>query len=120
MPCQNKVEQRIENSQERILLLDVNLPFMEWVIQSKNPKAKELLFAISHPKGADIPFKQLIKPLEILKIVLIFQKNGAVKQKNNCNIKLGFQPFNFANGFLCACQTVEDAIKIAKLAIQKQ
>lgn len=113
------VEDAIEKSQNGILILDKFMPYQEFVLESDNVKAKDILYAVfkSNRNGYNVRAipsklgsfenrKKLPEQWCGLRNVAL-QKVTGVKTATFCHNA----------GFICVAETMEDAIKLAELAV---
>lgn len=116
------VEDKIEESKNGILILDNYMPWKDIVLSSKNPKAKEILFAV-HPSkrgGYNIVATPVSSGSFIIKKK--FPSLWAGLESEQLQKVSGIKTITFChkNLFICACKTYEDAIKIASIAINNK
>lgn len=114
------IEEKINESDGKILILDRYMPWKDVVLSSNNPKAKEILYAVFPSKrgGYNVvatPLKQgsydVKKPFPSIWAGLdeeTLKKVSSVKTIRFCHKNL----------FICACDTLDDAIKIANISIK--
>lgn len=120
--AKNFVEEAIEKSKEQILILDQYMPYMEWVLESKNKKSKELLFCIYPSNRGGFNIQAIHKNKKSNENRLDFPKKWGGKSREELIRLTSIKTFHFChiNLFLCACNDFDDAIKIAKLAINEK
>ena len=116
------VEVAIESSSDNIMYLPVYMPFKDFVISSSNPKALDILFCITPsnrggynvhtiPKEKNTHITRLDLPSSWGGLVdLELQKVSGVESATFCHLSL----------FLGACGTLEDAYKMARIAIDNK
>lgn len=122
LKAQEEVEKSIQNSQKHKLILSRYMPFMEFVIKSKNKKAEEIYFAIFPSNRGGYNIKAINKEIGIYQNRIDFPKEWGGKNKEELFEITKIKTFRFChpNLFLCSCDTLEDAIKIADLAIKQK
>lgn len=113
------VEQKIEESENNILILDSYMPWKEIVLTSKNEKAKDILYAVFPSKRGG--YNIVATPLELnsFSVKKPFPKNWAGLENNKLQEVSGVNTITFCHKglFICACKTYDDALKIAKIAV---
>lgn len=116
------VEDKIEESNNGILLLDMYMPWKDIVLTSKNPKAKGILYAVFPSKrgGYNVVATPILQgSFEVKKP---FPSSWAGKEDLELKQISGVRTITFChkNLFICACETYEDAIKIAEISINNK
>lgn len=114
------VEEAIENSKDGILVLKQFMPYQEFVLESKNPKAADILYAVfkSNRNGYNvraIPAKLgSFENRKKLPTKWCGLRNEALQKVT------GVETATFCHnaGFICVAETMEDALKLAKLAVK--
>ncbi len=112
------VESKIEESNDGILVLDNYMPWKDIVLASKNIKAKEILYAVFPSKRGG--YNVVATPVSkgSFDIKKPFPKQWAGKEGKELQEITGIDTITFChkNLFICACETFDDAIKIAKIS----
>lgn len=72
------VEQAIEKSENGIMILDKFMPYQEFVLESTNPKAQNILYAVFKSNRKGYTIKQFQKSLEVLQTEKNFLIHGVV------------------------------------------
>lgn len=114
------VDAAIDKSENGIMILEKFMPYQEFVLESINPKAKDILYAVfkSNRNGYNvraIPAKlgsfENRKPLPLSWRGL---RNEELQRVT------GVETATFCHnaGFICVADTMEDAIKLAKKAVE--
>lgn len=114
------IDKKIDECDGKILILDKYMPWKDVVLSSDNPKAKDILYAVFPSKrgGYNVvatPVKQgsfdVKKP---------FPKSWAGLDEKSLKEISTVSTIRFChkNLFICACDTYEDAIKIANISIK--
>lgn len=114
------VEEAIKNSSNRIMILDRYMPWKDFILNSSNPKANEILYVVfpsnrggynvyTVPKehGSFENRKSLPKEWSGLRDEELQKKTG-VKTARFCHIAC----------FICTAETKEDALELANLAVK--
>ena len=116
------VEEKIEESTNRVLILDNYMPWKDIVLSSSNPKAKDILFAIYPSKrgGYNIAATPITSGSFIIKKK--FPSSWAGLENEELQEVSGIKTITFChkNLFICACKTYEDAIKIAEISVNNK
>ena len=115
------VEEAIENSKDGILILNQFMPYQEFVLESQNPKAVDILYAVfkSNRNGYNvraIPSKLgSFENRKKLPAKWCGLRNEALQKVT------GVETATFCHnaGFICVAETMEDAIKLAELAVKE-
>lgn len=114
------VEEKIEESNNGILILDNYMPWKDIVLSSTNPKAKEILYAVFPSKRGG--YNVVATPIEVgsFDVKRPFPKNWAGKENEELQKISGVDTITFChkNLFICACKTFEDALKIAGISVK--
>lgn len=116
------VEKQIEASENCILILPEYMPFINHILGSKNKKAEGLLFAIFPSNRGGYNIRAIASSSNSYENRLDFPKEWGGKTKEELESLTGIKSFRFChpNLFLCACDNLNDAIKVAKLAIKQK
>lgn len=114
------VHQAILKSQDSILILDQYMPFMDYVLEHKD--ASSLLFCIYPSNRGGFHIQTILKDKESHENRKNFPKEWGGKSSMELKALTGIETFHFChfNLFLCASDTLEDAIQIAKFAINEK
>lgn len=116
------VEKGIENSKDSILILEEYMPFMDFILTSRNEKAKEILFVIYPSNRGGYGIRTVNKELGNHENRMDFPEKWAGKSAEELIEMTGINTFHFChvNRFLCSCDTLEDAISVSKQAIKEK
>lgn len=116
------VERQIKKAQDKILILDEYMPFMDFLLNSKEPIAKEILFAIFPSNRGGYNIRAINIETGNYQNRLDFPKEWGGKTKEELERLTNIKTFRFChtNLFLASTDTLEDAIKVAKLAINEK
>ena len=113
------VESKIDSVKDNILILDTYMPYSEAIFSSSNIKAKEIKVVILPSNRGGYNVKPITISKDSKELLVNFPANiRGLHDKELAkitNIKTAF--FVHATGFLASAETLEDAIKLAKLAI---
>ena len=116
--ARNDIEIAIQKSEEQIMILDKFLPWKEFLLESKNPKALEINFVIFPSNRGGYNIYTVPKSLNSLESRKLFPNEWAglrdEKLKQVSEIKTA--RFCHNGRFICVTETQEDAIKLAKIA----
>lgn len=116
------IEDKIEESHDGILILDSYMPWKDVVLQSNNPKAKDILYAVFPSKRGG--YNVVATPVlpGSFDVKKPFPKTWAGKESKELQKISGVDTITFChkNLFICACKTYEDAIKIANIAVNNK
>lgn len=112
------VDISIQNSKEGIMILEKNIPWKEFVLNSKNEKAQDINFVIFPSKRGG--YNVYAVPIELGSFFnrKYFPKEWRGLRDNDLKqvTKIKSARFCHNNGFICSCEDKEDAIKLAKMA----
>ena len=113
------IETAIEESENQIIILEKFLPWKECLLQSTNPKAKDILFVIflSNREGYNIcTVPKELGSFESKKLFPIEWKGLRDEELQKIT---GVNTVFFCHNerFICCTRTKDDALKIAELAI---
>ncbi|MBR2744237.1 MAG: MYG1 family protein [Clostridia bacterium] len=113
------VEQAIEKSENGILILDRYMPYQEFVLESKNPKAQTILYAVFKSNRNGYNVRAIPKVLGSFENRKKLPEAWAGLRNEELQEVTGVKTATFCHnaGFICVAETEEDAIKLAKLAV---
>lgn len=113
------IEEKIDESKDGVLILDCYMPWKDIVLSSNNKKAEEILYAIFPSKRGG--YNVVATPISVgsFDVKKPFPKEWAGKEDEELKEISGVDTITFChkNLFICACKTFEDAIRIAKIAV---
>lgn len=116
------VEQKIDESKNGILILDEYMPWKDIVLTSKKEKAKSILYAVFPSKRGG--YNVVATPISNGSFMQRkpFDEAWGGKTKEELFKLTGIKTFNFCHKglFICACDTLEDALKIANLSVSRK
>ena len=116
--AQEIVEEAIENSEEHIMVLKQFVPWQEFIFDSKNPKADDVLFVIFPSARGGYNWQcvpDVLGGFGQRKAVPV-EWRGAKNLASLTGVKTA--TFCHPAGFLGATKTLEDAIAMAKIAVE--
>lgn len=116
--AKEKVELAIENSNEKIMILEQFLPWREFLLESENYKAKEINFVIFPSNRGGYNIYAVPEKLNSINNKKDFPKEWAGLRDEELQKISGIKTAKFChNGrFICVTETKEDAIMMAKIA----
>ncbi len=122
LKAKTKVEEQIEKSKDGIMILNQCLPWKEWLLSSSNEKAKDIFFVIYPSMREGYNINAVPKKLGSFENRKSFPtKWRGLSSKDLQDItKVKTASFCHNAGFLCVTDSLEDAIKIAKIVIKKE
>ena len=115
-----KVEEAIKKSNEQILILDKFMPWKETLLDSTNLKAGKILYVIFPSNRGGYNIYSVPKEKGSFESRKLFPKEWAGLKDNELQKATGVETAFFChNGrFICCTRAKEDAIKLAKIAIE--
>lgn len=113
------VEKAIDNVKDNILILDKFMPYSDTIFDSQNPKAKEIKVIILPSNRGGYNIKPITVSKESKDLLINFPKKYFGMPTEDLIKMSGIETLLFvhASGFLASTETLEDAIKLAKQAI---
>ena len=113
------VEEAIEKSENQILILEKFMPWKEFLLESENEKAKNILFVVFPSNRGGYNVYAVPKENESFESRKLFPKSWGGLTDENLQKVTGVSTATFCHTgrFICATKTKEDAIKIAKIAV---
>ena len=116
------IEEKINEIKDGILILDCYMPWKDIVLSSSNPKAKDILYAIFPSKRGGYNVVATPKESGSFDVKRPFPSNWAGKEDKDLQKISGIDTITFChkNLFICACKTLDDAKKIAEIAIKNR
>lgn len=118
--AKTEVEKSIQKSMNGILILEKYMPYQSFVINSNNPKAKEILYAVYPSNRGGYGIQAIQKSINSFENRKPFPEEWAGLKDKDLQLKSGVETARFCHNsrFLCTTETLEDAIKIAKIAVE--
>lgn len=114
------VEESIENADGAIVILPRFAPWQEWLFKSKSSKAAEALYVVFPSARGDWTIQAVPAAAGSFDQRKGFPEEWRGATADELATLTGVSGFMFCHkaGFLCACATKEDALKVAKLAVE--
>lgn len=114
------VEEAIEKSENGILILDKFMPYQEFVLESKNKKAEKILYAVFKSNRSGYTIRAIPKVLGSFENRKKFPQEWAGLRNEELQKVTGVKTATFCHNacFICVANEFEDALKLAKLAVQ--
>ena len=116
-----KVEDAIENSENKILVLEEYMPWKEIVLKSENKKAKEILYVIMPSNRGGYSINAVPVKSGSFENRKSFPENWGGKQNEELANITGVKSARFCHNarFLCTADEKEDAIILARKAVEE-
>ena len=113
------VEEEIKKS-DKIMILERFMPYKEFVLESKD--AKDIQFVIYPSNRGGYNVSTIPKEIGSFESRKLFPKEWAGLRDEELQKISGVETITFChnNRFLCACETLEDAKKIAEIALKEK
>lgn len=120
--ARNKVERKIEESENGIMILDEYMPWKDIVLTSKNAKASNILYTIFPSKRGGYNVVATPKENNSFEQRKAFPESWGGKENKELQDITGVSGITFCHKglFLCACNSLDDAIKIANISIKNK
>ena len=119
MKAKKQVEQAIDESKDEIMLLERNIPWKEFLLNSEKEKAKEINYVVFPSKRGG--YNVYAVPIEIgsFENRKTLPQSWRGKRDKELQEITGVKTARFCHnaGFLCSSETLEDAMTLAHLAI---
>jgi len=116
------VEKSIDESENKIIILNKYMPWKDIVLSSKKEKAKEILYAVFPSKrgGYNIVATPVVK--DSFNVKKPFPSAWAGLESDALKKISGIKTIKFCHKglFICACETYQDALKIANIAVKNE
>lgn len=118
--AKSRVEDAIENSKNQILILEKFMPWKEFLLDSENEKAKNILFVVFPSNRGGYNVYAVPKENESFESRKLFPAKWAGLKDEELSKISGVATATFCHTgrFICATRTKEDAIKIARIAVE--
>ena len=116
------VENAIENSKNRIMILNKHVPWKEFVIESKNEKAKDILFVVFPSNRSGYSVYAVPKEVGSFENRKSLPKAwaGLRDEKLQEVTKVNTARFCHNACFMCVAETFDDAMQMAKMAVESK
>lgn len=114
------VEHAIEESQNCILVLKQFMPYQEFVLESANPKAQGILYAVFKSNRNGYNVRALPAKLGSFENRKKLPEKWCGLRNEELQKVTGVKTATFCHnaGFICVAETMEDAMKLAELAVK--
>lgn len=114
------VEDAIDKSKNGILILDKFMPYQEFVLESKNKKAEGILYAVFKSNRTGYTIRAIPKVLGSFENRKRFPQEWAGLKNEDLQKVTGVKTATFCHNacFICVADDFEDALKLAKLAVE--
>lgn len=118
--AKEEVDRAIENSEHGIIILDKYMPYQDFIIKSKNPKAIEILYAIYPSNRGGYGIQAIQKAINSFENRKPFPEEWAGLKDRDLQEVSGIDTARFCHNarFLCTTESLDDAIKLAKKAVK--
>ena len=118
--AKSRVEDAIENSKNQILILEKFMPWKEFLLDSENEKAKNILFVVFPSNRGGYNVYAVPKENASFESRKLFPAKWAGLKDEELSKISGVATATFCHTgrFICATRTKEDAIKIARIAVE--
>jgi len=118
--AKEKVDMAIENCNGPVMYLECNLPFKDFVVTSTNPKAKDILFVITPSNRGGYNINTIPKSRMTYETRCDFPQTWGGLVDDDLQKVSGVQSAKFCHSslFLAVCLELNDAYKMANLAIE--
>ena len=121
LEAQKEVETSIaQNNHQEILILDKYMPYQEFILESKNKKANDILYVIFKSNRRGYTIRAVTKELGSFESRKKFPKEWAGLRNEDLQKVTGVKTATFCHNacFICVADELTDAIKLAKLAVE--
>lgn len=114
------VEDAIDKSKDGIMLLSRFMPYQDFVLESKNPKAEQILYAVFKSNRSGYTIRAIQKEQGSFKNRKKFPGKWCGLRNEELQHITGVKTATFCHnaGFICVAEQLEDAMKLAKLAVE--
>lgn len=114
------VEQAIEKSENGIMILDKFMPYQEFVLESTNPKAQNILYVVFKSNRKGYTIRAIPKELGSFANRKKFPDTWCGLRNEELQKVTGVSTATFCHnaGFICVADNLEDALKLAELAVR--
>ena len=118
--AKSEVDSAIEKSDKGIIILDKYMPYQDFILQSDNPKAKDILYAIYPSNRGGYGIQAIQKVINSFENRKPFPEEWAGLKDSDLQKVTGVKSARFCHNsrFLCTTDTYEDAVLIAKKAVE--
>ena len=112
------VEQAIEKSENGIMILDKFMPYQEFVLESTNPKAQNILYAVFKSNRKGYTIRAIPKELGSFENRKSMPEAWRGLKDEALQKVTGVATARFCHngGFICAAENFEDIVLLARIA----
>lgn len=116
------VEDAIDKSENGILFLEKFMPYQEFVLESKNPKAEKIEFVVFKSIRTGYTIRAIPKVLGSFENRKKFPSAWAGLRNEELQKVTGVDTASFCHNarFICVAGTLEDAMDLAKMAVENE
>jgi len=120
LKARSYIEEAIKKSENDILVLDTFMPWKEWLLYSKNKKAKDILYVVYKSNREGYSVQTVPKGLNTFENRKSLPKEWSGLRGKDFKKKTGVKTATFCHNacFICGAEEKEDAIKLAKIAVE--
>lgn len=113
------IEDAIDKSKDRILVLDKFMSWKEWLLNSKNSKAKKILYVVYPSSRGGYNAYAVPKKLGSFENRKPFPKEWSGLRGNGLSSVTGVKSATFCHNecFICGAETFDDIMMLAKIAV---
>ena len=118
--AKNFVDEAIEKSKDGIMILDRYMPYQEFVLQSSNKKAKDILYVVFPSNRSGYTVRCIAKEVGSFDCRKKFPKEWAGLRDKELQTVTGIGSATFCHNalFICVADKFEDALKLAEIAVK--
>lgn len=114
------VDEAIEKSNNGIMILEQYMPYQEFVLESNSSKAQEILYVVFKSNRGGYNIRAIAKELGSFDCRKKFPSEWAGLRNEELQTATGVPTASFCHnaGFICVAQNLEDALKLANMAVE--
>lgn len=114
------VEEAIKNSENGIVILNQYMPYQEFILESKNIKSKDILYVVFKSNRGGYNVRAVAKAVGSFDCRKPLPESWAGLRNEDLQKVTGVASATFCHNarFICVADTLEDAIKLANLAVE--
>lgn len=122
LEAKDKVENAIEESKDRIMILDRFMPWKEFVLESSSSKAKDILFVVFPSNRGGYNVYTVPKEAGSFENRKRFPKAWSGLRDEKLQEVTGVKSARFCHTacFICTAETKEDALELARIAVESK
>ena len=116
------IEEEIEKCDGPIMVMEQYIPWQDALVYSINPKAKDILFVVFPSNRSGYNWQAVPKKIGTFNLRKAAPKEWWGLSDNELRELTGVATAKFCHnsGFIGGCETLEDAIKMAELAVEAE